>query len=204
MAETTIPVTGGSGHNIGAWDRTISSVVVKHQFMLPGEYPYHTYLVQATGVSVATADAHLVQIMSSASTSLRIRRIRLWIASTAAANTLAIDLFRLSSAGTGGTALTPAPVDLGDGASAWTAMTLPSSKGTESTFLGRMRIPVQSAHPLNPNGPAVLYDQRPDEKPIIVPTGAASGLALKVSGNVASTTVDFQIDVVDTAWLGNT
>lgn len=200
MAEAFVNVTEGSGKKLHGWDRVIGANTVIDEFTQLGEYPLACYTVTADGISAATANDHVLQIMAGASLLLRIRLY--WIEQAnlgGAAATVGFDVVRLTSAGTGGTAITPAKIDSADGAAAFTAMTLPTVKGTESTRPGpRIRIPSVSAQPTNSAGPFVwppIGNLR--FKDIVVPAGTANGVALKATANIATATWDITAVVME-------
>ena len=110
MADASVVVTAGSGTNLHSDTRTYSGSTKHDQYVLPAEYNLATYKVIAQGVSVATANDHILQIMAGASLNVRLRRFR--IEQSANATTVGaknVELWRLSTAGTGGTAATPRP-----------------------------------------------------------------------------------------------
>lgn len=202
MSQSSINVTEGSGKRLNTWDRTISSVLVQDQFMLPGEYPYASYVALATNVSTATVNDHLLQLMAGSSNYVRIRRIRVEQQVNASAAVLGqFGVYRLTTAGTGGTSVTPAKLDTGDAASGATAMTLPSSKGTESTELLRFTVTFRSAvqSTMEDYGEWV---QHPSEKPLIIPAGTSNGIAIKNLATAASASAIVTIEFVETSWLG--
>lgn len=136
MAESTLSVTAGSGTKLHTNQRTIGVNTVEQQVGLNGEQYLATYTIPTASTSVATANAHLLQIMAGASLPVYLRRIVIY--QSVAVTTAAIatwELWRLSTAGTGGTSVTPAPLDSTDSASGAAAMTLPTAKGTEGTKL---------------------------------------------------------------------
>ena len=201
MAEGNVNVTEGSGKRLHVWDRTISSTLVHAQFMLPDEYPYACYSVVGDNVSVATSAAHVMQIMSGSSTYTRIRRIHIMQAANATtAGLLTIECRRITSAGTGGTSVTPAKYDNGDSASSATAQTIPTSKGTESTVIWQKRMQLRQSYATF--NEQILWEQLPNTKPIIIPSGTSNGIALKVVTGQAGATVDVTVEFVETAWLG--
>lgn len=199
MAENFVEVTSGSGLKLHTWSRTIGANTVHDEFTLPGEYPLATYSVVATAVSTATANDHLLQIMAGSSLNVRIRSIT--ISQAAAAGSVAsarFQLFRLTTAGTGGTSITARPYDTADAAAGATAMTLPSSKGTEgvtlfveSMWLGTAAIPTHRV---------ADWIQTPGTKPILIPAGTSNGLAIKSINAVASATVDIAVEFVETSF----
>jgi hypothetical protein len=201
VAASNIQITAGSGTRLATYSYTEGGVTVHDEKFIPGEYPYDSYTIHAEGVSGATADAHMLQIMAGASLNVRIRRIRIQQAVLAgAAASIAIDIFRLTTAGTGGTAITPAKMDTGSAAAGCTAMTLPTVKGTESTFVGpRIRLAAVAAQPTNPNGPFELI-QLPNVLPLRINAGTTNGIAFKATGNLATATWDLYVEVVETSF----
>jgi hypothetical protein len=77
-----------------------------------------TYTVCPTAaVSTATANSHLLQIMAGASNAVVLRHLLVTqLANAGAATVGQFELRRLTSAGTGGTAVTPGATDPGDAA----------------------------------------------------------------------------------------
>lgn len=200
MAEGNINFSEGSGKRIHTWDRTISSTLVQDQFMLPGEFPYASYVATANGISTATSGDDLMQVMAGSSLNVRVRRIvlRQQAAASAVASTV-IQIVRLTTAGTGGTSVTPRQLDSADAASGATSMTLPSAQGTagnilwnRAIWLGTAAIPVVD-----------VWEWRhlPDSKPIIIPAGTSNGIALNLVTGVASASLTIDVEFVETAFL---
>lgn len=133
MPESFVNVTEGSGKKLHSFQRTIGANSVEDEVVQHGEQYLATYIATPAAVSTAVAASHLCQIMAGASLNVYIRRIEIWqlVAATAAAID-EIDIFRLTTAGTGGTVVTPLPLDDTDAASGATCMTLPTVKGTEA------------------------------------------------------------------------
>jgi hypothetical protein len=156
-------------------------------------------------VSLATVNDHLLQIMAGSSNYVRIRRIHIEQANNATAAAFGvIEIWRLTTAGTGGTAVTPAKFDTGDAAAGATAMTLPTAKGTEGTLLFRPVMLWRQAV----SATTAQYDdvfewtQHPGQKPIIIPAGTSNGIAIKSTTATASATVSMWVEFVETPWLG--
>lgn len=199
MSDSTLAVTAGAGTLLHTWTYSVGGNTVHAQFTLPDEFPYPTYIVNAVP-SAATANDHLLQLMAGSSLTVRIRRIRIQQqASASAVAAREIDILRLTTAGTGGTAITPAKFDTTDGAAGATAMTLPSSKGTESTILLTPIIILRQA--LLTTGsqiePAWEWTQHPGEKPLIIPAGAANGIAIKTLNASTSATLMCSIEFTE-------
>lgn len=185
MAESFVNVTEGSGKKLHTNSRTVGANTVEDEVVVHGEQYLATYYVSSGSVSAATLDAHLLQIMAGASLNVYIRRIWIWqtVAITTAAMT-AWQLRRLTTAGTGGGTITPAPYELTDGASGATAMTLPTVKGSEGAFvLSGRALPIQTI-PTSGQGQGLLLadinlDINLRSKTIRIPAGTANGVALK-------------------------
>ena len=166
--------------------RTISSTAREDQYVLQGEGAYPTYSVAATGLSITTAASHVLQIMGDGSNYSRLRRITVGVWTPAVGSATDFHLFRLSTAGTGGTAKTPAPFDTADTYGGG-AMTLPSSKGTEGALLAVLGVLHFDSSANNGSYKSLTWEARPGDKPIIFGTATSSGIALKsITGIAAS------------------
>jgi hypothetical protein len=204
MAESLVQVTEGVGKKLHTFARTIGANTVEDEVVLLGENYLAGYTVSHANASalLTTANSHLLQIMAGASLKVRIRRIEMYqhgLATTASFT--AMQLFRLTTAGTGGTAFTPAPLDPGDAASGATAMTLPAVKGTEAAAVaGGSAYLVQTAGASTAfPQPILVWDfDRPRTKPLIIAAGAANGIAVKNIGAIANASVSFMV------WLDET
>ena len=196
MVAANIQITQGSGTRLATSSYTEGAVTVHDEKMLLGETYLPTYTIPSSA-SIATADSHVCQVMAGASLKVRIRRIEIFqsvLATTAALGSWSV--FRLTTAGTGGGAVTPAPLDTTDAASGATAMTLPTAKGTETT-----RIVLAQVYYMQTAGasstlaqPILVFDfDRPRSKPLIIPTGTTNGIALKNETAVAGASVRFNI-----------
>lgn len=199
MPVSSVAVTEGAGKYLHTWQRSVSSVNREEQYVQLGEPALPTYTVMAT-VSTATTDSHLMQIMAGASAYVRIKAITVrQLVGADAATTTALYIIRLSTAGTGGTSLTPMAFDTSDTASA-TAMTLPSSKGTETgggaTVVGAA-ITLSAA----PATGSWEWAQSPGAKPIIIPAGTTNGICVKIGTGVATATAILVVTFTETAWL---
>lgn len=204
MSESSINVTEGSGKRLHTWDRTISAVVTHQQFVLPGEFPYPSYSVVANSISTGTADSHIVQLMAGSSKHVRIRRIRIeqqLNAGTASYSNIRV--LRLTTAGTGGSSITPEEYDPGDAAAGATAMSLPSSKGTEGGALISTVLTFRQTIATSGTQPDDFFEwvQHPGQKPIIIPAGSANGIAIRNYSAIASASVTVNIEFVETDYL---
>jgi hypothetical protein len=180
--------------------RTISATSREDQFVLLGEPAYPTYTVALSGISVATTDSHVLQVMGDGTNYSRLLRVRVIPAYATSAAATGVSILRLSTAGTGGTSRTPAPHDTAD-TYAGGAMTLPSSKGTEAATL--LVFPTLW-FPASASG-AQQFAQEwlapPRGKPIIFGTATSNGIALKVSTGLAGGTIGFEFTFATTSYL---
>jgi hypothetical protein len=205
MAESLIQVTEGVGKKIHTYSRVIGANTIEDEFVVAGEYPMASYAAAPlAAVSTATAASHVFQLMAGASLNVRIRYLRISQeanATAAQANTL--EIFRLTTAGTGGTAITPRPFDTADAAAGATAMSLPTAKGTEGVLLMREALvwrQVVSATQAQLDDQWEWY-QKPGQKPIIIPAGTANGICIKNPNAIAGATLNVLVEFVETNYL---
>ncbi len=199
MAESLIALTEGSGKNLHTFQRVIGVNTVEDQIVGLGEQYLAGYTVVSGVISTATAASHLGQIMAGSSLKARIRRIELYQTGAATTATLMqVDVLRLTTAGTGGTSLTPNPSDTTDAAAGSTGMTLPSAKGTEGALLWRgaayMMQTVAASSQLAEPILAIELDWN-RSKPWVIAAGTTNGICIKNVTGVAGGTVAW------TAWL---
>lgn len=202
MPESIVQVTEGSGKKLHTFQKTIGANVVEDEVVVLGEAYLADYFVDAAAaISAATANSHLMQIMAGATLNVYIRRIQIWQLGLAATAAIAdMGVFRLTTAGTGGTAITPARLDLTDAASGATAMTLPTVKGTEAvapSWHGSagfvQTVPTSGVNPL-------LLDldfSRLRQKSLRIAAGTANGIAVKNITAIAAATVFVHIELME-------
>lgn len=195
MAESIVQVTEGSGKKLHTFQRTIGANNVEDEIVVPGIQYLAGYQVPTGSTSTATANAHLLQIMAGGTLNVYIRWIKIFqnaVATTSIFDTIGI--YRLTTAGTGGTAITPLALDSTDAASGATAMTLPTVKGTEAANL----IDVADMFMLQTLPTAVdfteprmkfEYGEGSTGKFLRIPAGTANGIAVKNLIAVAGATV---------------
>lgn len=197
MAEQIVQVTEGAGKKLHTFERTIGANAVQDEVVLHGEPYLASYVAIGGSVSVATANSHPLQLMAGSSLNVRVRRIRVWQTGLATtANIYNCELRRLTTAGTGGTVITPNPLDTGDAASGATAMTLPTVKGTEGVLLGwATSYWVQTISASTPTTePLFVWDfefQR--TKPLIIAAGTSNGIAVKNIPGIAGAQVVVEV-----------
>lgn len=198
MAEGIVQVTEGSGKKLHTWDRTIGANTVHDEFTLPGEYPYASYTARFANISVGTANDHVLALWCGSSLHQRIRRI--WFrqhAAAGAANACVIEVWHtISVTPSGGTAVTLGKMESADATANGSAMTLPSTKGTE-TGTSPLLVFTWDALATRPFADPIVWQQHPGMKPIITPAGTTNGLALKVQTAVASATISGFVEFVE-------
>jgi len=180
--------------------RTISSTAREDQYVLPGMGAYPTYVAAAQITSIATADAHIIQVMGDGSNYSRIVAIRVEPVSATSAGYMSFSVVRLSSAGTGGSSVTPAPFDTAD-TYAGGAMTLPSSKGTEGATLYRGSLRLQTAATSTSAEDKWLWVPSPLSKPLIFGSATSSGVCVKNLSAQAGGIVNVYIEFITTTFL---
>jgi hypothetical protein len=201
MAESLIGVAEGTPtKNIDTWSRVIAGLTVEDQKIVLGEPYKASYTVVASAITTATSASHVLQIMAGASNHVRIERVKIkQVANAGAVAMLALQVLRLTSAGTGGTVVTFRPHDSGDAAAGATGMTLPTVKGAEGVQLDLIDFPLRAAILGNEQEP--VYTLPDDVKPWIIPSGAANGICFKIVTGVATSTISIVVTVSETAYL---
>lgn len=197
MAESLVAVTPGAGKNLHTFNRTTSAGSVEDEVVLLGENYLASYTISDDARVVTTAASHPLQVMAGASLKVRIRRIEIFQSVLAtAASLLEVRLYRLTTAGTGGGALVPQPLEQGEVASGATAMTLPTAKGTEAALIAVAKPYLMQtlAASAQLNQPIVVWDfDRPRSKSLVINAGAANGIAIKNVNAVAGASIGVMV-----------
>ena len=182
MAESIVQVNSGSGPKLHSYQRTIGSNNVEDEVVLFGE-PYLASYTVSADASAATANSHLLQLMAGSTNKTRVRRIEIWQETVAtAAAIMDTRLYRLTTAGTGGTVQGENALDPSDGGYGGAAMTLPTVKGTEGGFiaLARPYLIQTIGASLGIWQPILVWDfDRLRSKPLMIAAGTANGIAIK-------------------------
>lgn len=181
--------------------RSNGSDTVEQYVQLTGEPYLATYTVVVhTAISAATANSHLLQIMAGSSLRVGVRRIRVTQFANGTTQKNAWYLYRLTSAGTGGTSYTPSPLDPADSASGATAMSLPSSKGTEGALIYTESVLTHATAATVGLDPVLDVDfTRDRDKALWIAAGTSNGIALKNVTASTSTTLLIQAWIVESA-----
>jgi hypothetical protein len=192
-------VGAGTNQHTITWTR---GAVTGHAGLVhPAEYQEASYRIDGQGSSVATTNDDTLQVMAGSTLNVYVRGIRIWQAGlSAAANTVALDLMRVTTAGTGGTVITPRKLNSGDAAAGCTAMSaVPNAtRGTAGDLLGRYRLALSSAQPTNSNGAYVVYEAQTILESIRIAAGTTNGLVLRVSAGITTApSIDWELDVTE-------
>jgi hypothetical protein len=199
VAGSSVQINSAGGTRLATNSYTEGGVTVHDEKTILGEPYTASYVLGFAAISIATSADHVLQIMAGSSLNVRIRRIRLYqLALAGTASTTPFIIHRLSTAGTGGTAVGARAVDSGDAAAGMTAMTLPTVKGTEGNFFYRWTMGLYAAHPIV--APAFEWVQLPNSKPFIIPAGTTNGMAIKVTTGVASATISGWVEADETSF----
>lgn len=191
MSENIIQINEGTGKKLHTFNRTIGANDVHDEVMLLGEPYLASYAV--AGNPTASAGGHALQIMAGSSLKVRIRSIRILSSAATAAGSFRLGMKRLTSAGTGGAALVPVPLDPSDSACGATVMVNPTSAGTVSgEYMWLPTIQTTAAAP-QPGQEQIWY-QKPNQKPLIIAAGTANGIALVIVNLVAGGSFQFSIE----------
>ena len=185
MSDSTIGVNVGTDENLHTDERTVGH----GQFVHPGESAYPTYSAIASNISIATSAAHVLQIMADGTNYTRLRRV--WLTPTddvpASASVATLQIVRLSTAGTGGSAVTAQRLGA-VGTYAGDVRTLPSAKGTEGGVLFQRRLTIPADLTWRIYDPWYASDWMLEAHTFGV--DATAGIALKIVTGVASCTID--------------
>lgn len=203
MAGSFVQVTSGAGPKLAtSATYTENANVVQDPKMIVGEQYVPSYTATAI-VSIATNTSHVMQLMAGASLKVRVRRIEIyqWVIATTAA-IWTPQLYRLTTAGSGGTAITPSALDPSDAASGATAMTLPSTKGTLGVNIANAtQFATQTVATAGGGAAPIIYDfDGPRRKPLIIAAGTSNGIALVSSPAMANAQVMVNIYFDETSW----
>ena len=203
MAESSLAVTPGSGLNLRTNTRTIAATTVHEQALMVGEGNAATYTAIGIDQAVTTSGDHVLFIQGDGTNYGRLRRITIRQSTLAGAvGTLDLRLLRTSTAGSGGTAVSPRPFDAADtDPFAGTCQTRPSSKGTEGNQLLQFRLGITATNPMTNANAVEWRDDWNNTKPIIWGTSTANGLCLKVQTGVATVKIDVELEFVVTTFL---
>ncbi len=190
---TFVQVTQGSGTKLHTATHVEGADTVHDEVVIPGEPYLASYVVGFAAISIATSADHVIQIMAGASLLVRIRHIFLCQTGLAGAvGNAAFVIHRLTTAGTGGTVITPRALDTADGAAGATTQTLPTTKGTEGNFYQRFSLGMFATAPITVLG--WDWTQPLNSKAFVIPAGTANGMCIKISTGVASATVSGYVE----------
>jgi hypothetical protein len=206
VADTSFQVSAGTGTFVHTSTRTVGGNTTHDEVFVAGEtvLPLYVAGTNTGAASTATAASHLWQIMAGASLKVRVRRIQIFQAALATTATLAeIGIYRLTTAGTGGTAANLVPMDNSSAAAGATSMRLPTAKGTEGNgmWLGTAHYIQTVSASAQINEPMVDIDfDTLHGEPLIIPAGTTNGIAVKQITAVAGATVYVNIWVSESSY----
>ena len=202
MTDSVIGVSTGTDKYLGSTSRSVGGTAREEQYIIEGQATLPTYSIIADDVSVATANDHLIQIMADGTNYTRLVSLRVEPTEDAPASNgyIKLGLYRLTTAGTTGTALNDAPYDTAD-SYAGDMRTLPGSKGTEGQLLRTFYMSMTTA-PADEASPKYIEWTPPaGGKPIVFGNGTGDGIALKIIDNLASASVAITAEIITTSYL---
>jgi len=203
MAQSFVPFldSASATRKFHTNQRSNGADTVEAYVQLTGEPALATYTGCALATVLTTINSHVVQVMAGASLRVGIRRLSLHLVTAATTTTnMQWGIFRLTTAGTGGTAYTPNPHDAADAASGTTMMTLATSKGTEGALL---RLGASLVHQtITTVGAQTIVDldwTRTATKALWIPAGVANGIAFKNLTAVSPAAVYANVEFIESA-----
>lgn len=203
MGQSNVPFNdnASASRKFHTYQRSNGTDTVEEYVQAVAEPYLATYNVPiGSSTSLATANSHIIQIMAGASLRVGIRRITLWQYANGTAATAAWYIYRLTTAGTGGSAITPTSFDPADAASGATAMTLPSSKGTEGSLVMAFSVTTIATAATAGLRPVLDIDfSSMRNKALWIAAGTSNGIAVKAVDAVAGTGVLGNVTIVESA-----
>lgn len=202
MSISSIGVTEGTDKYLHTNSRSIGGTARQEQATFPAQSPNATFSVVADDVSVATANDHILQIMADGTNYSRLVGFTLEPTDDvpAADDILKVSLYRVTTAGTGGSSIGEGSYDDSESYSG-DIQSIPSSKGTEGSLLWTGYLPVDSAY-AGVNGQRMLrWEPKPSAKPIVFGPDTTDGLVWKVIDAVASCAVCINAEFITTSYL---
>lgn len=198
MSESFVQVTEGSGKKLRTKQRVVGPNTVEEEAVFLAEAPMPTYVASAASVGVNGAGIHAFQLMAGASLNLYVRRLVVYQQSFAAAAGLVLGLSRLTTAGTGGTAISVPGLDTTDPGAGATAMTGVGTPGTVGSTLWQAAYPLLGA--IGVNAPLVIDFDRSRGKALRVPAGAANGIVLRTLISGSTNLLTISVEFAEAAW----
>ena len=203
-----IAVTPGSGAKLKTGPTyTENGNVVQDEAVIFGEPYLATYNAASSstvGLSIAVVNTVLFQVQAGSALRVYIRSMRIYQLGLATAATYcAFDVVRATSAGTGGTALTPAPLDTADAASGATAMSAPSAAGTLTTTVDSAMAYLLQTMPASGGANPLIAAwnwESPRSKGLIIPAGVTNGIIVRNRSAVAAGTVMVAVELVEASF----
>lgn len=198
--DTYFQITQGAGTKLHTFTRVVGADTVHDGVTVLGLCPYPTYSLSAAGITTATAASHILQMMAGANLAVYITRIKIAQRALATASTVQqFEIRRLTTAGTGGTVVTPQAFDATDPAAGGTGMTLPTAKGTEGNLLRLMTVGLTQTAPVtNVNSDEWILNFY--TKPIRISNGVTNGLVIKNVTAIATASVDVTFEFFELSY----
>lgn len=178
--ESFVNVTEGSGKKLHTYQRVVGANTVEDEFTIPGEPALASYVATfATAITLNNAAAtQLIQLMAGAALKVLVRRITIYQAGLPAAGVnFILDIFRVTTAPTGGTAVTPSPMDTADAASGATSAYLPGVAGALGVRVGVATMQLSATAGLG--GKAEWTFPPIGPKSLVIPAGVTNGIVIR-------------------------
>ena len=203
MATSYVSFDEGSTKKGRTFQRTDGVDTVEEWMYAQSESLFDTYSVVGASIAGATANSHLLEIMAGGTNRVGIKHITIY--QSDAANAVAaftFDIIRLTTAGTGGSAVTANALDPASSGAGATAMTLPSSKGTEGVNVGgRHRGNIHTSEATIGLQPVLdLRFGLDNQKALWIAAGTSNGICIKNPLADSSVTFDIFVTLVEAGW----
>lgn len=203
MGNAYFTIDEGVDKNIATWSRTVDAATVHVQKVAVDEAFMATYTITVfTAVTISSADKHIVQIMAGGTNRVYLRRLRFWQAANATTTqNISLVVYRLTTAGTGGTSYTPVALDPSSSAAGATAMTVPTSKGTEGSLLDQWFPTIHTTATTVGLRPMLdlSWDGLREQSPTIA-AGTSNGIAVKCQSSDATATIAWQATICEASY----
>lgn len=193
MAESTIgtEVNGTTyNKNVHTFARTIGGTAKEDMIVLLGEPALPTYTAVASAITTTSA-SHLFFLQGDGTLYTRVNWFEVSQQTMGTAAVAEIRVYRTTTAGSGGGAISCYPTDGADTSPyAGTAQTLPSSKGTEGVLLHTFRLPLVAS---TPTLGTYRWERQMYEKPWIIAPATTNGLCWKLITGIATDTLNITV-----------
>lgn len=197
-----LTVDEGVDKNIASYQRSVDAATVETYKYVKDEPFMHSYTAVVTAaVAMSTANSHLIQLMAGGTLRVGLRSILIeQVANATGIARIQLQLYRLTTAGTGGTSITPRPLDPLNSSVGATVMTLPSSKGTEGVLIDQRHMLIHTTATTIGVDPLRWDLETERTQSAWITAGTSNGLAVKCVPSDASATFRMTMTFVEASY----